>query len=92
MSPDWNAIRLDLLAVRRADADDTARDAAVFCEVRCPASWRGSTTRSDTTIPHAASSRMDAMQEAIRLQLHHWDLIASRRFRSRVHEFDSAVL
>jgi methyl-accepting chemotaxis protein len=75
MTPDWNAIRLDLLQVDEP-MRATLREMRPFFAKVLP----GILTRFYDKVRHYDPAcgifRDGAMQEAIRLQLQHWDLIA----------------
>ena len=77
---------------RRADAGRCCARCGRFWQSRCPAFWRGSTTRSALRSGSSGIFKEGAMQEAIRLQMQHWDLIGVGRFRLRLHEFGRADL
>ena len=79
MTPDWNAIRLDLLDID-APMRATLREMRPFFAKALP----GILARFyDKVRQHDRSSGIfqnGAMQEAIRLQLQHWDLIGAAEF------------
>ena len=75
MSPDWNAIRLDLLALDEP-MRMTLLEMRPFFAVALPRILARFYEKVRHYDPSCGILRDDAMQEAIRLQMHHWDLIA----------------
>src|SRR3954454_6664725 len=75
MSPDWNAIRLDLLAWDEP-MRMTLLEMRPFFAVALPRILARFYDKVRHNDPSCGILRDDAMQEAIRLQMHHWDLIA----------------
>jgi methyl-accepting chemotaxis protein len=79
MTPDWNAIRLDLL---QADAPmrATLREMRPFFAKVLPGILARFYDKVRQYDPSSAIFKEGAMQEAIRLQLQHWDLIGGGDF------------
>src|SRR5260221_11660048 len=79
MTPDWNAIRLDLLQV-----DEPMRAALREMRPFFAKSLPGILARYYDKVRHYDPSsgifKHGAMQEAIRMQLQHWDLIGGGDF------------
>jgi ABC-type transporter Mla subunit MlaD len=75
MSPDWNAIRLDLLALDEP-MRMTLLEMRPFFAVALPRILARFYEKVRHYDPSCGILKDDAMQEAIRLQMHHWDLIA----------------
>src|SRR3954468_21109346 len=75
MSPDWNAIRLDLLALDEP-MRMTLLEMRPFFAVALPRILARFYDKVRHYDPSCGILKDDAMQEAIRLQMHHWDLIA----------------
>jgi methyl-accepting chemotaxis protein len=79
MSPDWNAVRLDLL-----DLDEpmraTLRDMRPFFATALPKILARFYAKVRHYDPSSGIFKDGVMQEAIRMQLHHWDLIATSDF------------
>jgi protoglobin len=79
MTPDWNAIRLDLLQV-----DEPMRAALREMRPFFARSLPGILARYHDKVRHYNPSsgifENGAMQEAIRMQLQHWELIAACNF------------
>jgi len=79
MTPDWNAIRLDLLQV-----DAPMRAALPEMRPFFAKSLPGILARYYDKVRHhdpaSGIFKNGAMQEAIRMQLHHWELIAAADF------------
>src|ERR1700687_1366932 len=79
MIPDWNAIRLDLLGFG-APMRATLREMRPFFAKSLPGILARFYDKVRNSDPAAGIFRDGTMQEAIRLQLHHWDLIAACDF------------
>ncbi len=79
MSPDWNAIRLDLLEIDEPMRASLREMRPFFAKVLpgILARFYDKVRRYD---PSSGIFRDGAMQEAIRMQLQHWDLIAACDF------------
>jgi len=79
MTPDWNAVRLDLL-----DIDEPMRATLRAMRPFFAKSLPGILARFYDKVRHydpsCAIFKDGGMQEAIRMQLHHWDLIGSSDF------------
>src|SRR5258708_877168 len=79
MTPDWNAIRLDLL-----DIDEPMRASLREMRPFFAKSMPGILARFYDKVrqhdPSSAIFKDGAMQEAVRMQLQHWDLIAGGDF------------
>ena len=79
MIPDWNAVRLDLL-----DIDEpmraTLREMRPFFAKSLPGILARFYDKVRHYDPSCAIFKDGAMQEAIRMQLQHWDLIGSSEF------------
>src|ERR1700692_1448883 len=79
MSPDWNAIRLDLLGIDEPTRA-TLREMRPFFARVLPdilAQFYDKVRRYD---PSCGIPGEDAMQDAIRMQLQHWNLIGGAEF------------
>ena len=79
MTPDWNAIRLDLLQIDEP-MRMTLREMRPLFAKSLPgilAEFYDNVRRYD---PSSGIFKEGTMQEAVRLQLHHWDLIAACEF------------
>jgi methyl-accepting chemotaxis protein len=79
MSPDWNAIRLDLLKLDEP-MRITLREMRPFFAATLPAILARFYDKVRHYDPASGIFKDGAMQEAIRMQIHHWDLIASGDF------------
>src|ERR1700736_1244828 len=81
MTPDWTAVRLDLLRI-----DDPMRASLREMRPIFAKSLPGILARFYDKVRHYDPAcgifRDGAMQEAVRMQLHHWDLIAAGDFGS----------
>src|ERR1700689_3154168 len=79
MTPDWNAIRLDLLGI-----DDPMRESLrqmrPFFAKSLPGILARFYDKVRSSDPSCGIFRDGAMQEASRLQLQQWDLIAGGEF------------
>src|SRR6202171_2438926 len=79
MTPDWNAIRLDLLEIdERMRA--TLREMRPFFAKSLPGILARFYDKVRHHDPSSAIFRDGAMQEAVRMQLHHWELISACDF------------
>src|ERR1700722_3179920 len=79
MTPDWNAIRLDVLGIDEP-MRAALREMRPFFAKSLPAILARFYDKVRQYDPASAIFRDGAMQEAIRLQLQHWDLIADGEF------------
>ncbi|MFL6819701.1 MAG: methyl-accepting chemotaxis protein [Bradyrhizobium sp.] len=79
MSPDWTAIRLDLLRLDEP-MRISLREMRPLLAAALPAILARFYEKVRHYDPSCGILRDGAMQEAIRLQMHHWDLIASGEF------------
>src|SRR5215213_5836522 len=79
MSPDWTAIRLDLLRLDEP-MRISLREMRPLLAAALPAILARFYEKVRHYDPSCGILRDGAMQEAIRLQIHHWDLIASGEF------------
>ena len=79
MTPDWNAIRLDLLDID-APMRTTLREMRPFFAKALPGILARFYDKVRQHDPSSAIFQNGAMQEAIRLQLQHWDLIGAAEF------------
>jgi hypothetical protein len=79
MTPDWNAIRLDLLAIDEA-MRSTLREMRPFFAKSMPGILARFYDRVRHYEPSSAIFKDGAMQEVIRMQVEHWDLIAAGDF------------
>jgi hypothetical protein len=75
MTPDWNAIRLDLLEIDEP-MRATLREMRPFFVKSLPGILARFYDKVRHYDPSSAIFKDGAMQEAIRMQLQHWDLIA----------------
>ena len=91
MTPDWNAIRLDLLAIDEP-MRATLREMRPFFAKALPGILARFYDKVRHYDPASGIFRDGAMQEAIRLQLQHWDLIGACDFGPAYASFDRAVL
>ena len=76
MTPDWNAIRLDLLGIDEP-MRASLREMRPFFAKALPGILARFYDKVRHYDPACGIFRDGAMQEAIRLQLQHWDLIAA---------------
>jgi len=79
MSPDWNAIRLDLLGVDEA-MRATLREMRPFFARALPDILTRFYDKVRQYDPSCGIPGEDAMQDAIRMQLQHWNLIGGGEF------------
>ena len=79
MTPDWNAVRLDLLQVDEP-MRTSLRDMRPFFAKALPGILALFYDKVRHYDPGCAIFKDSAMQEAIRLQLQHWDLIGGGEF------------
>src|SRR5664279_2313803 len=79
MSPDWNAIRLDLLGIDEPMRASLREMRPFFAKV-LPGILVRFYDKVRQYDPSFGIFREDAMQEAIRLQLQHWNLIGGGEF------------
>jgi hypothetical protein len=79
MSPDWNAIRLDLLGVDEA-MRATLREMRPFFARVLPDILARFYDKVRQYDPSCGIPGEDAMQDAIRMQLQHWNLIGGGEF------------
>jgi hypothetical protein len=79
MSPDWNAIRLDLLGVDEA-MRTTLREMRPFFARVLPGILARFYDKVRQYDPSCGVPGEDAMQDAIRMQLQHWNLIGGGEF------------
>ncbi|MDP1866487.1 MAG: protoglobin domain-containing protein [Bradyrhizobium sp.] len=79
MTPDWNAIRLDLLDID-APMRATLREMRPFFAKALPGILARFYDKVRQHDPSSGIFQNGAMQEAIRLQLQHWDLIGAAEF------------
>jgi methyl-accepting chemotaxis protein len=81
MTPDWNAVRLDLLQVD-APMRAALREMRPIFAKALPGILVRFYDKVRNYDPACGIFRDGAMQEAVRMQLHHWDLIAAGDFGS----------
>src|SRR5882724_1676764 len=79
MTPDWNMIRLDLLQIDQP-MRATLREMRPFFTMVLPGILARFYDKVRSYDPSSGIFRDGTMQEAVRLQLHHWDLIAAGEF------------
>ncbi|HYI30654.1 MAG TPA: globin-coupled sensor protein [Bradyrhizobium sp.] len=79
MTPDWNAIRLELLDID-APMQATLREMRPFFAKVLPGILARFYDKVRQYDPSSGIFKDGAMQEAIRLQLQHWDLIGAAEF------------
>jgi hypothetical protein len=79
MSPDWNAIRLDLLGIDEPTRT-TLREMRPFFAKVLPGILARFYDKVRQYDPSCGILREDAMQDAIRMQLQHWNLIGGGDF------------
>src|SRR3954469_25273422 len=79
MTPDWNAVRLELLQIDEP-MRASLREMRPFFAKTLPGILARFYDKVRHTDPASAVFKDGAMQEAIRLQLQHWDLIGSGNF------------
>jgi methyl-accepting chemotaxis protein len=79
MTLDWNMIRLDLLQID-APMRASLREMRPFFAKALPGILARFYDKVRSYDPSSALFKDGAMQEAIRMQLHHWDLIAAGDF------------
>jgi len=79
MTPDWNAIRLDLLQIDEP-MRAALREMRPFFAKSLPGILAQFYDKVRNSDPACGIFRDGAMQEAVRMQLHHWDLIAACDF------------
>jgi hypothetical protein len=79
MTPDWNAIRLDLLQIDEP-MRATLREMRLFFARVLPGILARFYDKVRHYDPSCGIFKEQAMQEAIRMQLHHWELIAAGDF------------
>jgi hypothetical protein len=79
MSPDWNAIRLDLLGVDEP-MRATLREMRPFFAKVLPDILARFYDKVQQYDPSCGILGEDAMQDAIRMQLQHWNLIGGGEF------------
>src|SRR5438445_9798441 len=79
MTPDWNAVRLDLLDVDEA-MRSTLREMRPFFAKSLPGILARFYDKVRHYDPSSGIFKDGAMQEAIRMQVEHWDLIAAGDF------------
>src|SRR6266704_334407 len=79
MTPDWNAIRLDLLEIDEA-MRSTLREMRPFFAKSLPGILARFYDKVRHYDPSSAIVKDGAMPEAIRMQVEHWDLIAAGDF------------
>src|SRR6476661_3178521 len=79
MTPDWNAIRLDLLEIDQP-MRAALREMRPFFAKSLPGILARFYDRVRHYDPSSSIFRDGAMQEAIRMQVEHWDLIATGDF------------
>ena len=79
MTPDWNAIRLDLLQVDEP-MRAMLREMRPFFAKSLPGILAGFYDKVRHYDPACGIFKDGAMQEAVRMQVHHWDLIATGDF------------
>src|SRR5258708_18831187 len=79
MSPDWNAIRLDLLGIDEPTRATVGEMGSFFARVvpDILARFYDKVRQYD---PSCGIPGEDAMQDAIRMQLQHWNLIGGGEF------------
>jgi hypothetical protein len=79
MSPDWNAIRLDLLGIDEPTRT-TLREMRPFFAKVLPGILARFYDKVRQYDPSCSILKEDAMQDAIRMQLQHWNLIGGGEF------------
>src|ERR1700694_163906 len=79
MTPDWSAIRLDLLQVDEP-MRTTLREMRPFFAKSLPGTLARFYDKVRHYDPTCGIFRDGAMQEAIRMQLQHWDLLGTGDF------------
>src|ERR1700745_2632849 len=79
MTPDWNAVRLDLLQID-VPTGAALREMRPFFAKALPGILARFYDKVRHTDPASGVFKDQVMQECIRLQLQHWDLIASGNF------------
>jgi methyl-accepting chemotaxis protein len=79
MTPDWNAVRLDLLQIDEP-MRATLREMRPFFVNYLPGILARFYDKVRHYDPASGIFRDGAMQEAVRMQLHHWELIAAGDF------------
>src|SRR5258708_15796551 len=79
MTPDWNAIRLDLLQVDEP-MRATLREMRPFFEKSFPGILARFYDKVRHYDPSSGIFKGGTMQEAIRMQLHQWEMIAAGDF------------
>jgi methyl-accepting chemotaxis protein len=79
MTPDWNAVRLDLLQIDEAMRASLREMRPFFARV-LPGILARFYDKVRHTDPASGVFKDGVMQESIRLQLQHWELIASGHF------------
>ena len=79
MSPDWNAIRLDLLALDEP-MRATLREMRPFFARELPGILARFYDKVRQYDPSCGILREDAMQDAVRMQMQHWNLIGGGEF------------
>ena len=79
MTPDWNAVRLELLQVDEP-MRASLREMRPFFAKSLPGILARFYDKVRQYDPSSGIFRDGAMQEAVRLQLHHWELIAGCDF------------
>ncbi len=79
MTPDWNAIRLDLVQIDEP-MRASLREMRPFFAKALPGILARFYDKVRTYDPSSGILKDGAMQEAVRMQLQHWDLIASGNF------------
>src|SRR4030081_1406052 len=79
MTPDWNAVRLDLLDIDQP-MRATLREMRPFFAKSLPGILARFYDKVRHYDPSSGILRDGAMQEAVRMQLHHWELISSGDF------------
>ena len=79
MTPDWNAVRLDLLQIDEP-MRASLREMRPFFAKTLPGILARFYDKVRHYDPSSGVFRDGTMQESIRLQLQHWDLIASGNF------------
>src|SRR6266849_3297808 len=79
MTPDWNAIRLDLLEIDEA-MRATLREMRPFFAKSLPGILARFYDKAQISYPSSGIFKDGVMQEAIRMQVEHWDLIAAGDF------------
>ncbi len=79
MTPDWNAIRLDLLEIDEP-MRATLREMRPFFAKSLPGILARFYDKVRQYDPSCSIFKEGMMQEAVRLQLQHWDLIGGGEF------------